>query len=168
MKQIFSLAFIMFVAIAGINAKDKERVSPHVKATSQNISISYGQPSMKGRTIFGSLVPYGQVWRAGADEATEITMNKAALFGGQQLRKGTFTLFVIPEKDHWTVIVNRKLGQWGAFSYEENKGDDLFRFDVPVTKLDQPAEKLTYKVTDQGVAIEWERTAVMIPVRILE
>jgi len=80
------------------------------------VKIVYGSPRKRGREIFGALVPYSEVWRTGANEATEITTTGDLVFGGHRLPAGTYSLYTIPYPDRWTIIVNRALGQWGAFN----------------------------------------------------
>src|ERR1700722_3740107 len=132
MKKILSLTMLMLFAasaIFGQHAAPQNRKSPHETVKGKNVSVTYGRPYKKGRDIFGGLEAYGKVWRAGADEATEITINKASSFAGRQLGSGTYTLFVIPNKDKWTIILNRKLGQWGAFDYDKVKDQDIIHVD---------------------------------------
>ena len=95
------------------------------------IKITYSQPQKKGREIFGKLVPYDQVWRTGANEATELTTTKNIQINGTLLKAGTYSLFTIPQKDSWTIIINSEVGLWGAYNY--NSKLDVMRFDVPRT-----------------------------------
>jgi len=168
MKKILSLTMLMLFAASTIFAQHpapENRKSPHETVKGNNVSITYGRPYKKGRDIFGGLEPYGQVWRAGADEATEITVTKASSFAGRQLGSGTYTLFVIPNKDKWTIILNKKLGQWGAFDYEKVKGQDAIHVDVPVKQLDSPLEQFTINIADDGFHMEWDKTSVFVPVK---
>src|SRR5690349_21983689 len=88
------------------------------------LKIVYSQPQKKGRENFGKLVPYEQVWRTGANEATEITISKDIFVAGQLLMAGTYALFTIPFADNWVIIFNRDLGQWGSYNYND-KSDVL-------------------------------------------
>ena len=90
------------------------------------VKITYSQPHKNGREVFGKLVPYGQVWRTGANETTEITLTKDILLNGQLLKAGTYSIFTIPEKEKWTIIINSDLGLWGAYNY--NPKMDVIRF----------------------------------------
>jgi hypothetical protein len=130
----------------------------------QDISVRYGRPYKKGRVIFGGLIPYGKVYRCGADSATTITFGKDVIFGGGPVKAGTYTLFVIPNEKSWTIILNGQLGQWGAFDYDKYKGQDILHVDVPVKNLNNPVEQLTISVPPSSVIIEWDQTQVSIPV----
>jgi hypothetical protein len=129
------------------------------------IKAVYGQPSKRGRVIFGELEPYGKVWRTGANEATEVTFTKDVKIAGKSLKAGTYTLFTIPNPDKWTVIINSELGQWGAYKYEKEK--DLLSFEVPVTKPEYRYEAFTieFEETKAGADMEllWDTTRVAIP-----
>lgn len=134
------------------------------------IKIVYGQPYMNGRKIFGDLVPYGEVWRTGANEATEITTTQPILFGSKHLDPGTYSLFTIPGEASWTIILNKELGQWGAFEY--NSEADLFRVDMPVMMTEKPIQVFTIQfneITDDSTSIsmKWSRTQVDIPIEFL-
>ncbi len=119
---------ILFSLVAGIvlgSCGEKKPLSPHESVNGQDISVRYGRPYKKGRIIFGSLVPYGKVYRCGADSATTITFDKDANFGGKPVKAGTYTFFVIPNEQSWTIILNSQLGQWGAFDYDKYKDKDV-------------------------------------------
>ena len=109
-----------------------------IKHNNTYVKVVYGQPYRNNRTIFGEWEKYGEVWRTGANEATEITLTEAVLMNNNVVEAGTYSLFTIPGEDQWTVILNHALGQWGAFDYSEDR--DYLRFDVPVTHLDVPVE----------------------------
>ena len=94
------------------------------------IKVLYGRPQKKGRRIFGNLVPYDKVWRTGANEATEITFFQDVKLGNQEIKAGTYTLFTIPGKDTWTIIINSDTDIWGSYYY--NKEKDVARLEVPV------------------------------------
>jgi hypothetical protein len=121
---------------------------------------------MNNRVVFGQLVKYGEVWRVGADEATNITFNKPTKFGGTLIPAGTYTLFARVGEKEWTIIINSVLKQWGAFSYEKNKEKDIAKITVPVTRLKSPVEQLTirFKGKDKMI-IEWETTSVEISIK---
>ena len=130
------------------------------------VKVVYGSPRKRGREIFGALVPYGELWRTGANEATEITTTGDLIFGGHHLPAGTYSLYTIPYSDRWTIIVNRALGQWGAFNY--NPELDLFRFDVPTRRTDKLYEGFTITFEEEEgqtyLYLRWDRTEVRIPV----
>lgn len=139
--------------------------SPRVTAESKHVKVAYGQPSKRGRVIFGDLLPYGEVWRTGANEATEITFLKDGVFGGKPVKKGTYTLFTIPGEKEWTVILNGQLNQFGAFEYEQHKGKNVLEVKVPAKKTKDVLEKLTIRPTDLALAIEWDNTSVSVPMK---
>ena len=139
-----------------------------VKHDGTYLKIVYGQPYRRGRTIFGEWEPYGEVWRTGANEATEITITKTVRFADEVVEAGTYALFTIPYEDRWTIILNNGLGQWGAFDYNEQL--DYLRFDVPVKKLDKPVEAFTIEFGDvnlntTSINLKWDLVEVDIPVR---
>ena len=137
--------------------------SPRVSAESANVKVSYGQPSKKGRVIFGGLEKFGTVWRTGANEATEITFKKDGKFGGKPVKAGTYSLFSkLGEKD-WTIILNSELKQWGAYGYEKVKDKNVVEVSVPVKTLKDVVEKLTITTNDKILTISWDTTSVVVP-----
>ena len=163
MKQLSIFVLMMVIAVG--SAFSKDRASAHTTVKGRDVSVTYGQPKMKGRTIFGGLVPYGQVWRTGADEATEITLTKGGMFAGRQLDPGTYTLYTIPEKGEWTIILNSELKQWGAFNYDKIKEKNVLETRVAATTLDKPVETFTIDIKDNGITLSWEKTSVFLEVR---
>lgn len=132
------------------------------------IKVIYSRPSLKGREIFGKLEPFGKVWRVGANESTEIRFFKPVTIGGKAIPAGTYSLFAIPEKDKWTVIINQQTDRWGAYVYEEGK--DLVRVSVPVKPLTTPVDALSIVFTPNesgaNLIIAWDKTSVEVPVAI--
>jgi Protein of unknown function (DUF2911) len=123
------------------------------------ITIEYHRPSVRGREIWGGLVPYGQVWRLGANEATTITFSTPVKIEGTDVAAGTYALFAIPGKDKWTFIVNKNAKQWGAFKYQQT--DDLLRFDV-VPQPGNAVETMTFSIVPKApasasVEMEWAK-----------
>jgi hypothetical protein len=165
MKLLFLvLAAFCFVTV---NAQGgKPPASPHDTVSNSHVSITYGRPYKKGRDIFGALEPYGKVYRLGANEATTITFNSDVKFNGEKVKAGTYTLFAIPNATEWTFILNGKLGQWGAFSYDKNKDQDVAKTTVPVKKLDHVVEQLTITIDKKNtVIVEWDQTRVELPLK---
>ena len=147
-----------------------QRVSPHeeVSATfgDDRVTIQYGRPSMKGRKIFGGLVPYDKVWRTGADEATKLTTTADLTIGGLAVPAGSYSLFTLPTEQGWKLIVNKTADQWGAFRYDQ--AQDLGRVDLQVTKSDKPVEQFTIELVPQGeksglLRLSWENTVASVP-----
>jgi len=162
MKKLL-LAALIFTSSVPVFAQGQQ-LSPKAVAKGDNIEVDYGQPSKRNRVIFGDLVPYNEVWRTGANEATEIKFKKNMNFGGQPVKAGTYTLFSIPTEKEWTIILNSQLGQWGAFDYEKNKSKNVLQIKVPVRHLNNVQEQLTYTVNKDALLIEWDQTGVSIPV----
>ncbi len=130
------------------------------------IGVFYSQPSKKERDIFGGLLPYGKVWRAGANEATEIEISKDVAVGGSALKAGRYSVFIIPNQDKWTIIFNKSIGIWGT-QYDQE--DDILRVDVPVSERPEVLEKLTFSFqeaeTGADMSIEWDKAKVLVPIR---
>ena len=153
----------------------KPRPSPLAIASARYkdtyLKIIFSQPHKKERPIFGSLVPYGQVWRTGANEATEITVTKDILLNNVLLKAGTYSLFTIPEKDAWTIIINSDLGLWGSYNY--NPKMDMLRFKV-ATQLMQGAvyEPFSIMIDQKNdkaeIILAWDSVQVRIPVQFNE
>jgi hypothetical protein len=149
----------------------KPRLSPlemvTLKFEDTYIKITYGRPHKRGRDLFGDLIPYGEVWRTGANEATEITITKDIKMAGKKVNAGTYTVFTIPYQDRWTVILNEELGQWGAYNYNPEK--DILRFDVQVTRIDSVYEPFTIEFEQNEnsafLLMMWEQTKVAIPIQ---
>lgn len=136
--------------------------SPRVTAEGKDVKVSYGQPSKRDREVFGKLVPFGQVWRTGANEATEITFAKDTKFAGQAVKAGTYSLFTIPNEKEWTIILNSELKQWGSYEYDKIKSKDVLKANVPVKKTGKVVEKLTFSFKDGSMIIEWDTTQVEV------
>jgi hypothetical protein len=153
-----------------ISPKDKStRPSPGAiaKATfgTTNVSVEYSKPAKKGREVFGKLVPYGEVWRTGANEATSISFDKDVVVAGKPLKAGTYQLFTIPTADKWTIIFNSKSGQWGAFFYDEKS--DVLRVEVSPSRNDAELESLSLSfenAPETGLLIAWDKTKVFVPI----
>jgi hypothetical protein len=170
--QLFGIVFILGICDDSLSQEALEpRLSPMAVATMKYedsyIKVTYGRPHKRDRKIFGELVPYGEVWRTGANEATEITVTEDILIGGKKLRSGTYTIFTIPDKDTWTIIFNSELGQWGAYNYDSTK--DLLRIEAKVGKTDQVYEPFTieFKQKEDGadLVMMWDRTIVSVPIQ---
>lgn len=145
-----------------------QRKSPHDTVSAANASITYGRPYKNGREVFGGLEKYDKVWRVGADEATTITFNKDVKVGSEKvkIKAGTYTLFAIPGENEWTIILNSKLGQWGAYGYEKEKSNDVAHVKVPAKKITNEVEQLTLRfAADDALIIEWDKTQVAVPLK---
>lgn len=132
------------------------------------VEIEYARPGVKGRKIFGGLLPYGEMWRTGANAATKITFSTDVTFGGQAVPAGTYALFTIPGEKEWTVILNQNTGQWGSYNYDEK--NDLLRIKIKPAALTQPIETLSIglgHIRDDSAhfTIAWEKTLVAVPIQ---
>lgn len=138
------------------------------KADEPIIKVIYSRPQKKGRDIFGALEAYGSVWRAGANENTEIRFFKDAKIGDNEVPAGIYSMFVIPEEDKWTLILNKDLDAWGAYSYlEEN---DLLRFEVMTEKSSKTIEEFSimFEASEEGAVMimGWDKTYVRVPISL--
>jgi len=154
------------------NGKQEVRISPKAGITQQvgltDITITYGRPGVKDRTIWGKLVPFDAVWRAGANEATKIVFSTDVIIEGKKLKKGSYSFFTIPGKKDWTIIFNKVADQWGAFEYNESQ--DALRIKVKPEKGNWQ-EWLAYtitKVSDTSAVIrlEWEKLRIPFKVEV--
>lgn len=133
------------------------------------VKIHYSSPRKRGRQIFGGLVPFKQVWRFGANEATEMTVTQPIVFGGKTVEPGTYALFAIPDEDEWTLILNKNLGQWGAFSYADE--DDYTRVSVPAEQAAGAYEAFGISLdkvdgeAGANMVVVWDTTRVTVPIR---
>jgi hypothetical protein len=171
-KNALSLIVISGICLCCLKASAQEdktkRPSPPASASekvgSAHITINYSQPSVKGRKIWGGLVPFNQVWRTGANEATTFETDKDIKVQGKVLPAGKYGFFTIPDKNEWTIIFNKVPDQWGAFKYDAKQ--DFLRVMAQPKKSASFNEKLRYAITKQGVvSIEWENLAVNFNVK---
>lgn len=136
---------------------------------SATIKMAFSRPLVRGRKIFGELVPFGKLWRTGASDCTTISTNEDITFGNNILKAGTYSLFTIPLENEWTIIINSDVTLHGETGYDENK--DVIRFTVPTEKTNNFYETFTIELNDinskgEGyLKIEWENTMVKIPVK---
>jgi|GEM_PF-122726 tetratricopeptide (TPR) repeat protein len=146
-------------------------MSPQASVSRQvgftNVSVQYGSPAVRGRTIWGTVVALDQVWRAGANACTTIAFSTDVQIGGKLLRKGEYAFFLIPDKTRtWTAVFNTDFKQWGSFIYQEEK--DALRTEVAVELLPRQVERLTYEVEEINlnkglITLSWDNLRVLIP-----
>jgi len=158
--------------IAALALAQGSRPSPAAKTTcslpdGKTITVDYSSPRAKGRKIFGGLVPLGEVWRAGANEATTFVTTSDVMIGGTHVPAGNYTIFTIPNKDKWTLIISKKTGEWGtAYPGPEN---DLGRVDMKAEKLPAPVENFTisFNQTPGGCTLKmaWETTEASVEIK---
>ncbi len=127
--------------------------------------VLYSRPQTRDREIFGKLVPYGEIWRTGANEATEITLYEDMTVSGKKIKKGTYTLFTIPDKNEWTIVLNNSTNIWGAYDYHVEK--DVARITVPVRKASTNIEALSmsFEPIEDGAKLQigWDDQYVEVP-----
>src|SRR5579863_4473005 len=162
MKSLLMLSTVLLIGFAACAQPDHKK-SPHDTVATKNIKVTYGRPYKKGRDIFGGLIKYGDVWRCGADEATEIAFAKDGTFGGKAIKAGSYTLFVTPTLKEWTIIINGDPHYWGT-DYESHKAKDVLHVSVPVKTLGSSVEQLTIHFAGSDMIIEWDKAQVSIPV----
>ncbi len=159
----FVLLFMFTISTSVLIAQGTEKKpSPAATATGKignaNITIKYSSPSVKERKIWGALVPYGEVWRSGANEATTFETDRNIKVGGKKLPAGKYAFFTIPGEKEWIVIFNSEPNQWGAFKYKSDK--DALRITVIPAKSTVMNERLVYNINNNGVVLSWENLDV--------
>lgn len=168
MKKIESVLLGLFfvLAISFVNAQEKPK-SPLEKAVGTingaNIKIDYGSPSVRGRKIWGELVPFGQVWRAGANDATTFETDKELSIGDAKLPAGKYSFFVIPNQTECVIIFNKEAKQWGAYKYNDKQ--DQLRVVVKPIIANTSVEKLVYNITTSEVILSWDNWNIGFPVK---
>ena len=175
LQKFFLCTFLFFGAATSctFGQEAKSRPSPlaivAIRYKDAYIKITYSQPQKRGREIFGKLVPYDQVWRTGANEATELTTTKNVQINGTLLKAGTYSLFTIPQKDSWTIIINSEVGLWGAYNY--NSKLDVMRFNIQPSTSDTVYESFTMQFDHRNevadLLLYWDRTKISIPVKFI-
>jgi hypothetical protein len=170
---LLSLTLVALATVAA--AQQQKRVSPAATAEAtvdgKSLKIDYSRPRIadpktgEARKIMGGLVPYGKVWRTGANEATHLTTEAGLEVGGHSVPAGRYTLFTIPAEDGWTLIINRQTGQWGN---QHDEAQDLARVPMKTEKLDKTVEQFTISIEQKGgkqgaIRMEWENTRASVP-----
>lgn len=175
MYRIFILGML---ASINLSVHAQQEVKPRLSPTSivslrykdTYVKLTYSQPHKRGREVFGQLVPFHEVWRMGANEATEITLTRDVTVNGILLPAGTYSIFSIPSPDKWTIIINREAGLWGSYNY--NPKLDVFRFDVPVQTNPVVYEAFTIQFDQRNnmadLLLLWDKTKISIPFQFFE
>lgn len=162
---------LLMGSAAGAQQDKSKRPSPPAAATcelgaGQNVKVDYSSPRAKGRKIFGNLVPYGEIWRTGANEATTLVAGTNIRVGGTDVPAGSYTIFTIPGQDKWTLVISKKTGEWGT-DYP-GPSQDLVRIDMKAGKTSAPVEDFTIAFDKAGsgctMRIEWENTQATVAV----
>jgi hypothetical protein len=166
------LVLCLTVSAACSAQQDKsKRPSPPATAEcmltgGKTVIIDYSSPRAKGRKIYGALIPYGQVWRAGANEATTFVTTTDLTVGGTSVPAGSYTIFTVPNADKWQLVISKKTGEWGT-AYP-GTGEDLARIDMKVSQLPSPVENFTISLDKGGAAcslrMDWETTRASVDI----
>lgn len=171
-RFIKAIAFVFASVLVSTGIWAQERASPAAMVAGNvrgaNITITYSSPAVKGREIWGGLVPYDKPWRAGANEATTFMTDKDIKVEGQTLHAGKYTLFAIPTRGNWTIILNSETGQWGIKRSGEANFDpakNVLSVTVTPRKSSTFNERLVYEIKDREVVLKWE--SLEIPIAIL-
>ena len=171
--RTFFVAVMVVILAAVVLAQDqpKQPLSPAGTASvtfadGKTVSIAYSRPSMRGRKIFGDLVPYGQIWRTGANSATSLKTDVDLTIGGTAVPAGSYTLYSIPGETAWKLVINKQTGQWGT-DYDEKQ--DLARVDMKVAKNATPTEQFTISLDKTGgnsatLKLDWADTSASVAV----
>jgi hypothetical protein len=169
-----SLLFVLVMSalVLAQNNAQKPPASPpgtatHTFADGKKITIDYSRPFAKGRKIMGGLVPYGQVWRTGANSATSFVTDTDLVIGGTNVPAGKYTLYTLPGEMAWKLIINKETGQWGT---KYDQAQDLARIDMVANKLNSPVEQFTISFEKTGgdsakLKLEWENTSATVDVK---
>jgi hypothetical protein len=167
LKKLTTLAFLAFMAHSLLAQIQTPAPSP-VATVSQKfglamVNIEYSRPAVKGRKIFGDLVPFGKVWRTGANKITTITFDKEVMINGKKLAAGSYGWYTIPNANEWTIALNSDDKQWGAYAYDEKK--DVLRLNVKAEKLAKNVENMTIAIESVNtnkvdIILSWNKTAV--------
>ncbi|HUA14637.1 MAG TPA: DUF2911 domain-containing protein [Verrucomicrobiae bacterium] len=170
-RIVFLTLPIFLLTVAGFAQMKGNRPSPAASAScdlgsGKSIKTDYSSPRMKGRKIYGGLVPYGEVWRTGANEATTFVTDSDLVVGGKDVPAGNYTIFTVPAADKWTLIINKKTGEWGIpYKYE---GDELARVPMELSKLPSPVEDFTISYEKSGngctMNLDWETTRASVQI----
>jgi hypothetical protein len=172
MRRTYFICYILICAFLLVpvmswaqHGSKGNRPSPPATASGKigekQVTIAYSSPAVKNRTVWGELVPYGKVWRAGANEATTIEFSHDVQVEGRHLAKGQYSIYTIPGESQWTVIFNKAVGQWGT-EYDERQ--DALRVNVKPRRSAAMQERLLYLVTKNGIVLRWEN--LELPVKI--
>ena len=172
-SRMLFVAVMVAILAAGISAQEQAKAPASPPGTAsvsfadgKTVTIDYSRPSMRNRKIFGGLVPYGEVWRTGANSATSLKTDVDLTIGGASVPAGNYTLYSIPSESGWKLIINKQTGQWGT-SYDEKQ--DLARVDMKVSSNATPTEQFTISLNKTGgssatLKLDWASTTATVNV----
>jgi Protein of unknown function (DUF2911) len=168
---LLTLMILAFATLASAQQDKSKRPSPSASASckfadGKAIQTDYSSPRMKNRKIYGGLVPYGEVWRTGANEATTFVVDTDVTIGGTTVPTGSYTLFTVPNQDKWALIISKKSGEWGTpYPGADN---DFARVDMKISKLSSPVENFTISYDSAGsmctMHLDWETTRASVEI----
>jgi len=167
----FRFVILFGLTVLAIPSKSQEVLSPPAKAAckfadGKTITVAYSSPRMRGRKIFSDLVPFGEVWRTGADNATSFVTKADLIAGGKNIPAGSYTLFTLPTQSKWILIISKQTGEWGI-PYPGEKFD-FARMEMKVSRLTSPLEKFTISFDQAGTSctmkLDWETTRASIDI----
>lgn len=163
MKKLkFTLVLLMITTLTFAQESPRKQATGKIGAATA--IVDYGSPSVKGRPIWGELVPYGKVWRAGANANTTFSFDKDVKIGKNTVKAGKYGFFIIPnENKEWTVILNSKNDAWGSNGY--NQELDVLRLDVKPINTDKNQEALDYAIGEKEIIVKWANVKIVIPVQ---
>ena len=169
-RQTCLLAMLALSFVSAARAQESPPAETSALLAGKKIEIKYSSPRVRGRKIMGGLVPFGQVWRTGADSATTMSTQADLQIGTLKMPKGNYTVYTIPAPAEWTLIVSKELGQWGT-DYHPNL--DLGRAKMSVKTLDRPVENFKIELMPAGgsggaLVMTWEKTQASIPITVLQ
>ncbi len=166
------LAVLVPIVLTAVACAQQKPLSPPGEASvkfddGKTVTIQYSRPSMRGRKIFGGLVPYDQVWRTGANAATSLKTDVDLTIGGAKVPAGSYTLYSLPGMNSWKLIINKQTGQWGT---EYSQGQDLARVEMKVGQLPSGMETFTILLDKTGgtsavFKLDWENTVASVDVK---
>ena len=171
-KVAIGIIFVLTLTLLASAQRDKsKRPSPPAQAqcklsSGKTITVDYSSPRAKGRQVFGGIVPYGEVWRTGANEATTFVTNANLSAEGTSIPAGNYTLYSVPAQDKWTLIISKVTGQWGIPYKDEYKSQELARIPMQVSKTAGPVENFTINFDQSGggctLQVSWENTQASV------
>lgn len=166
LKNTFCALFLSLAAVLSTTAQKKKASPAEISQGNINgatVAINYSSPSVNGRVIWGELVPFGKIWRAGANEATTFETDKELMVEGTKLPAGKYSIFVVPEKNEATILFNKVWQQWGANSYDA--AQDAIKVKVKPVVREEKAERLLYTISSNEIVLSWDNWDIPIKVK---
>ena len=171
MKKLFKLTALAFfctiLTVPGALAQESPRETVTGTVAGSALKLNYGSPSVRGRKIWNGLVPYGKLWRTGANETTEFSNTKDIKIGDKVLHAGAYSVFTLPGENQWKVIFNSETGQWGIRddgSANDDPAKDVLTVEVKPTKSATFHERLSFAIDEKGLTMFWENLELSIPI----